>query len=86
MKWKTRERQLAQLREKHGRVPPVVAFPDLGVKPGAPSLTATGVAKIVEKRAQPQDIPRDVIVDTLHKQGPMVLSRSELPWAGGKKP
>jgi hypothetical protein len=26
------------------------------------------------------------IVDILHKQGPQVLTKEDLPWAGGKKP
>ena len=58
-------------------------FPELSVKRTHPSLS-DGFAPVqsVARRA-PQD--HGLIVDTLHKQGMMVLAKSELPWAGGKK-
>lgn len=85
MKWKKRRLELERLAKKHGRDGGRAPMPDLATKKGPPSLSATGVAKIAEKRRAVQKPPPNLIVDTLHKQGPMVLSRSELPWAGGKK-
>jgi hypothetical protein len=88
MKWKNRQRELARLRRKH----PVLncgALPDLSrpaISSKYPSLTSTGVSPIYSNRKPPCSPPSHLIVDTLHKQGPMVLSRDELPWAGGKKP
>lgn len=87
MKWKKRQREIARLRREHRDT-----RPDLRETPRSeqrstsyPSLTSSGVSRIVERKRAPMEPPKDMIVDTLHKQGPMVLARSELPWAGGKK-
>lgn len=85
MKWKKRKRELDRLAKKHGRDSGRALMPDLTTKRGPPSLSTTGVAKIVEKRRAAQEPPPNLIVDTLHKQGPQVLFKDDLPWAGGKK-
>lgn len=85
MKWKKREAELNRLRRKH----PVLQkqMPrSLGSSSKYQSLSSTGISRICYGPRPSLKPPSGVIVDTLHKQGPMVLSRSELPWAGGKKP
>jgi hypothetical protein len=86
VKWKKRQREIERLAQKHGRDGGRAPMPDLTTKRGPPSLSETGVAKIAETRRAAQEPPPNLIVDTLHKQGPQVLFKSELPWAGGKKP
>ena len=84
VKWKKRRAELERLEAKHGRDRSLArGFPELSVKRTHPSLS-DGFAPVqsVARRA-PQD--HGLIVDTLHKQGMMVLAKSELPWAGGKK-
>lgn len=86
MKWKKREKMLRELRRRNRGLKTVVSLPSLRCEgPKYPSLSATGVAPIVDRVAK-HEPPPGVIVDTLHKQGMMVLSRDELPWAGGRKP
>jgi hypothetical protein len=85
VKWKKRKREIRRLARKHGGDTGRAPMPDLSVKPGPPSLSATGVAPIVERRRAAQVPPPNLIVDTLHKQGPQVIFRDDLPWAGGKK-
>lgn len=85
MKWKKRKSEIERFRKKYP-VWRVIEMPDLRVPgPKYPSLSPTGVAKITNAVREKHLPPSHLIVDTLHKQGPMVLSRSELPWAGGKK-
>lgn len=85
MKWKKRKSELERLRKKYP-VYNVIKMPDLRVPgPKYPSMSTTGVARIADAVRTKHLPPSHLIVDTLHKQGPMVLSRSELPWAGGKK-
>lgn len=70
-----RARRIAQHRN---------AFPDL--RTDKPNLSPTTAGFGPTPKRQPNASPAHLIVDTLHKQGPQVLSRSELPWAGGRKP
>jgi hypothetical protein len=87
MKWKNRERELRRLRKKH----PVVrttSLPDLccDAPTRYPSLSATGISSITSRsRSKAELTCTSVIIGTPHKQGPMVMFKSELPWAGGKK-
>jgi hypothetical protein len=84
VKWKKRQAEIARLRKKY----PVRAgeFPQSSFVPSsAPSLTSTGISSICFTRRSPISPPSHLIVGTPHKQGPMVMSRDELPWAGGKK-
>jgi len=88
MKWKARQREIARLRRKH-RVLCVNRMPDLSVDRSStsyPSLTSSGgSSQLCVRRAENHGIPDNVVIGTPHKQGPMVMFRSELPWAGGKK-
>jgi hypothetical protein len=85
MKWKKRKAEIARLRKKH----PVVSagqFPVLSsTRSRLPSLTSTGLSPICYVKRPPISAPSHLIVGTPHKQGPMVMTRDELPWAGGKK-
>jgi hypothetical protein len=86
MKWKDRENELRRLRNKHGRDRSAAySFPSLLVESSKryPSLS-DGFAKIPGKREE-LAAPENLIVDNLHKQGPMVIFRSELHYSGGKK-
>lgn len=90
MKWRKRSAELKRLRRKHGPVSSVVPLPVLretSTKPSPPSLSESGIAPIVRKRGSsgPVSAPPGVVVGTPHKQGPMVMFKDELPWAGGKK-
>ena len=85
MKWKKREAEIKRLRKKHPVVRAVTLPGSATASSGYPSLSSTGISKIV-CRARPTLSPNSsVIVGTPHKQGPMVMFKSELPWAGGKK-
>ena len=70
------------LKAKHGRAQYKVPFPDLKVRESDPCTCGFGPAT----KHEPPVLTGGLIVDTLHKQGMMVLSRDELPWAGGRKP
>lgn len=89
MKWKKRKAEIERLKKKH----PVRASVGAETTPTSaprgskyPSLTSTGVCKFSSNRGPRLSAPSHILVDTLHKQGPMVLTRDELPWAGGRKP
>lgn len=86
MKWKKRKAELARLRKSHPVVS-VGSIPRLLDGGGSkyPSLSSTGVSKICDRRGPSLPPPSGLIVGTPHKQGPMVMSKEELPWAGGKK-
>jgi hypothetical protein len=76
---------LLALRKKHGRDRSLCReFPDLTVEHNVAPL-GNRFDQTQGKR-EPNKPPKHLIVDTLHKQGPMVLSRADLPWAGGRKP
>lgn len=88
MKWKAREREIRRLRRKH-KVLQVNALPDLKVDRTSsryPSLISRHGSLLTCKT--PSNGPvvlSNAVVGTPHKQGPMVMFRDELPWAGGKK-
>jgi hypothetical protein len=86
MKWKKRQAELRRLRRKHP-VLSVNQLPDLSVPSGAPSLTSTGVSTICSSGRGKESVKLsgEFFVGTPHKQGPMVMLKSELPWGGGKK-
>jgi hypothetical protein len=72
------------LRRKHGKDRSLVRkFPDLKFQEHA--KLSNGFGKSTPKKA-PMPQSHGLLVGTPHKQGPMVVSREELPWAGGKKP
>lgn len=86
MKWPKRSAELKRLRKKHGPLSSVVSLPEPCSPSSVPSLSATGVAKIAERKRRAVGFaPPGTVVGTPHKQGPMVMFNSELPWAGGKK-
>jgi hypothetical protein len=90
MKWKNRKAELERLRRKHRGKPrsaPKLEQRDESARrpPAYPSLSEKGVSAICFVRREPSPPPSHLIVGTPHKQGPMVMSRDELPWAGGKK-
>ena len=90
MKWKKRAKEIERLRKKHRCRGPVAELPDLRGDRSAryPSLSSTGLLPGTNARAAPSPAlspTSEFVVGTPHKQGPMVMPRSELPWAGGKK-
>lgn len=89
MRWKAREKELTRLRKKHRGKPRQGSVSqqnsDARTPEKYPSLSDSGVSKICFVRREPSTPPSHLIVGTPHKQGPMVMSRDELPWAGGKK-
>jgi hypothetical protein len=87
MKWKAREREIRRLRRKH-KVLCVNSLPDLTVDRSSaiyPSKNSSGGFSQLTAKRPVNASPPNLIVDTLHKQGMMVLSRDEIPWAGGRK-
>ena len=83
--WKRVSRDLERLRAAHGRDRSLLReFPDLSVDRQVPPCTC-GMAGPTY-RQQPRPSVPHLVVGTPHKQGSMVMPRSELPWAGGKKP
>ena len=74
-----------ELKAKHRRLT-INRFPDLDTNKGLPPTSdmkgARGGSTAPVTRHQP---PRGVLVGTLHKQGNMVLTKADLPYAGGKK-
>jgi hypothetical protein len=87
MKWKKRKREIERLRKKHPVLDSAVALPPRREPDGIayPSLTSTGVSRFSSNKRPALSPPSSVIVGTPHKQGMMVMTREELPWAGGKK-
>jgi hypothetical protein len=88
MNWKAREKELNQLRAKHGtdrsRVRSMPSYKSEGNANSSYRSLSDGFAPVCEvKRVLPTN--HGLYVGTLHKQGPMVLSKSELIYAGGKK-
>jgi hypothetical protein len=73
--------QLYKLRAKHAGTKYRLPFPDLKCPP-SPCTNGFGPTP----KHVPPKMKGNLIVDSLHKQGMMVLSRDELPWAGGRKP
>lgn len=86
MKWKKRQEEIARLRRRHP-VLRVNTLPNLTVPRGAPSLTSTGVSTFCSRTTagEAPKLSGEFFVGTPHKQGPMVMLKSELPWGGGKK-
>lgn len=86
MKWKKRKEEITRLRRRH----PVIAvnsLPDLSIVRHHPSMSSTGVSTICSRTtgSSPARLSSEFFVGTPHKQGPMVMLKSELPWGGGKK-
>jgi hypothetical protein len=71
---------VAALRAKYGSERWRNSFPDLRT-PVNPCTNGFGPTPASKPKP-----PTNHIVDTLHKQGPQVLTKEDLPWAGGKKP
>lgn len=86
MKWKKRQEELARLRRRHP-VLRVNELPNLKTPRGAPSLTSTGVSTFCSRATggEAAKLSGDFFVGSPHKQGMMVMLKSELPWGGGKK-
>lgn len=88
MKWKNREKEIRRLRKKHP-APQIDRMPDLSSSRSTyPSLSSTGLLSgtCAPRRPSPTlSLSSDFVVGTPHKQGAMLMPRSELPWAGGKK-
>jgi hypothetical protein len=84
VKWKKRKEELDRLRARHGRDRSLVrSFPDLSVRRTHPS-NSDGFDRIeFRMRDRPQD--HGLLIGNSHKQGNMVMFKSELAWAGGKK-
>ena len=83
MNWKQREKELKLLRAKYKNPSSGNTIPDYKVERKYPSLS-DGFGKIVSPKPIPAPPPH-LIVDILHKQGPMVISKDELKYSGGKK-
>jgi hypothetical protein len=84
MKWKKRNKELARLRARHKGKKWRPALPDLSVRQVAPCSNRFDA---IQSYSRPEPYtPAGCVVDHLHKSSLQVLLRSELPWAGGKKP
>lgn len=83
MNWKQREKELKLLRAKYKNPSSGNTIPNYKVEQKYPSLS-DGFEKINYTRPTPPPPPH-LIVDILHKQGPMVISKDELKYSGGKK-
>jgi hypothetical protein len=83
VKWKLRAREIEELRAKYKNNRSYLTIPDYkieqNVSPTSNYIGNTG-------RAKPF-VPgkKKFLVGNFHKQGPMLVLRSELEWAGGKK-
>lgn len=86
MKWSKRKAQLDKLRAAHAGRPYRVPFPDLSTDSKAAPCSNRFDSIHDKSRPEPYTPPQGLIVDHLHKSSLQVLLRSELPWAGGKKP
>jgi hypothetical protein len=81
MNWKHRSNELARLRAKYRASPYKIEFSDLSV---SANPCTNGFGPTPKKRSM--GTPAGVVVDHLHKSSMQVLFRSEIPWAGGRKP
>jgi hypothetical protein len=88
MKWKKRLLEIERLKAKHGLDRSLARqFPNLKVEQrGAPPSNRFGPPPLLSKSQVTAILGPDFIVSHLHKSGYQVLLRSDLPWAGGKKP
>jgi hypothetical protein len=88
LKWKTRLKQIEELRRKHGkqRYRP---FPDLSVEQRTPPCSNSIVAFTSGRKTLPEDA-KSFPVGHAHKQGMQLITpdavAKELQWFGGKKP
>jgi hypothetical protein len=78
-------KEVERLRKKHGRDRSLVrSLPCYKIEHNLPPLSNHMGGGIAPRRKENKS-PSHLIVDILHKQGPMVLSREELKYSGGKK-
>lgn len=86
MKWRKRLAEIERLKLKHGKERGH-EFPNLKVEqrtvPCSDVIAVPGVVL-----SPPGSKPRmpHLLVGSPHKQGLQVMSRSDIEWAGGKKP
>ena len=83
MKWVKRQAEIEYLRQKHGKVRPVL-FPDLSVESGA--APCSNLFAVTTGKREPHAPVPGLMVGHPHKSSLMVMFPSELEWAGGKKP
>jgi hypothetical protein len=78
-------KEVERLKNKHGKDRSLlVRIPSYKSEQVLPPLSNDMGGGIAPKRKENKSPPH-LIVDILHKQGPMVLSREELKYSGGKK-
>jgi hypothetical protein len=88
MRWKKRLLEIQRLQAKHGLDRSLARqFPDLRVDKKVPPTSDRFYPPATLSMEQVKLIlgPK-FLVSHIHKSGYQVLLRSELPWAGGKKP
>lgn len=79
-------KELARLRAKHGRDRSLVRqMPSLKCEQNVAPLSNLIPGGTAARRRENKS-PSHLIVDTLHKQGPQVIAREDIQWAGGRKP
>lgn len=84
MKW---SRRLAQIEASRARTPKWRApFPDLSCPSTcAPTSDVIAVPGSNTELNRRPALTIPLLVGTLHKQGPQVLAKADLPFAGGRK-
>lgn len=78
-------KEVARLRAKHGKDRSLVrSIPSYKIDQNLPPLSnCMGGGKATKRKANPK--PDHLYVDILHKQGPQVISKDHIQYAGGRK-
>lgn len=78
-------KEIAKLRKKHGKDRSSIRkFPNYKIEQNVAPCSDRFVPGTAARKKENKP-PEHLIVDILHKQGPMVISREDLKYSGGKK-
>jgi hypothetical protein len=86
MKWKKRAKEIARLREKHGKDRSLVrSFPDLSVEQRtAPTSDRLNTPPILKREALVAILGPEFVISHIHKSGYQVFHKNDLPNLGRK--
>lgn len=77
-------KEVERLKKKHGKDRSLIrTFPSYKLDHNVSDMSNTIGGHAPRRRENKS--PEHLIVDILHKQGPMVISREDLKYSGGKK-
>ena len=79
------DKEIQRLKRKHGRDRSAIRkMPSYKIEQNVAPCSDRFVPGVAARKKENVP-PEHLIVDILHKQGPMVISREDLQYSGGKK-